>query len=78
MVTPGPVTLADMVREGKQLWGYCADCCLERDVDPAALPLPPTFPVPDVGKRMRCSRCGGRRVSIRPELYPGGVAMMRR
>ena len=36
----GPVTLADLVREDKLLWVFCRDCCHERDVNPATIPLP--------------------------------------
>jgi hypothetical protein len=59
------------------LWIYCRDCGRERDVDPATLPLPGEYPVPEVGKRMRCSACGSRKVHTTPELYPGGIQAMR-
>ena len=73
----GPVTLGDLVREDKLLWVYCCDCCHERDVNAANVPLPPETPVPDVRKHMKCSKCGSRKIDTRPELYPGGVAAMR-
>jgi hypothetical protein len=73
----GPVTLGDLVREDKLLWVYCCDCYHERDVDPATIPLPGDAPVPDVGKRMKCSKCGSRKVTTTPEQYPGGVIAMR-
>ena len=56
----GPVTLGDLARDGKLLWVYCRDCCHERDVTPASVPLPGDTPVPDVGKRMKCSKCGSK------------------
>jgi hypothetical protein len=59
-------------------WVYCRDCCHERDVNPANVPLPADTPVPEVGKRMRCSACGSRKIDARPELYPGGIKAMRR
>ncbi len=34
---------------------------------------PGDTPVPEVGKRMKCSKCGSRKLDVRPELYPGGV-----
>ena len=74
---PGPVTLSDLSREGKLLWCWCADCGHERDVDPATIPLPGKFPVPEVGARMVCSICGGRKVRTSPELYPGGIEAQR-
>ena len=36
----GPVTLADLVREGKLVWVYCGDRCQERDVEPVTIPCP--------------------------------------
>ncbi len=62
----------DMARE--LLWCYCRECCRERDVEPATIPLPPEFPVPEVGSRMKCSACGSRAVETKPELYPGGIS----
>ena len=73
----GPVTLGHLIREGKLLWTYCHDCCRERDVDPATIPLSPEFSVPEVGSRMTCSASGSRAVETKPELYPGGIEAMR-
>jgi hypothetical protein len=73
----GPVTLGDLIHADKLLWVYCRDCCHELDLDPATIPLPGDTPVPDVGKRMKCSKCGSRAVETKPELYPGGILAMR-
>jgi hypothetical protein len=72
-----PVTLGDLIRNGKLLWVYCRDCCRERDVDPATIPLPSEFPLPEVGSRMTRSECGSREIETKPELYPGGIEAMR-
>jgi len=77
MTATGPVRLADLIEQRKLLWVYCRDCGRERDLDPAALLLPPDWPVPDVGKRMVCSACGSRKVTTAPELCHGGVAAER-
>ena len=73
----GPVTLGDLIREGKLLWCYCRHCGRERDVDPATITLPPEFPVPEVGRRMKCGACGSREIETKPELYPGGSEAIR-
>jgi hypothetical protein len=73
----GPVTLGDLIREDKLLWVYCRDCCHERDVNPANVPLPADTPALEIRKKMKCSSCGSRVVETKPELYPGGVLAMR-
>jgi hypothetical protein len=76
-LSTNPVTLGDLIEADKLLGVYCRDCCHERDMDPATVPLPGNTPVPDVGKRMKCSKCGSRNVTTTPEQYPGGVIAMR-
>src|SRR5215472_6988058 len=73
-----PVLLGDLIRDGKLLWLYCRDCFRERDVDPSTIALPPDMPVPEIGKRMKCSACGSRRIDSRRELYPHGIEAQRR
>lgn len=77
MQPTGPVTLADLVRDDKLLWVYCCDCGHERDVNPAMVALPAETPVPTIGKHMKCSVCGSRKINTMPELYPGGTVAMR-
>ena len=71
------VVIADLIRDHRLLWVYCCECGRERDLDPAILPLPADYPVPEVGTRMKCSACGSRKINTRPELYPGGIEAMR-
>jgi hypothetical protein len=73
-----PVTLSDLVCDGKLAWVYCNACGRERDVQPGDLGLLLDMPVPEAGKRLVCSACGERKVTVRPELYPGGVEAMRK
>jgi hypothetical protein len=73
---PGPIILSDLSRDNCLMWTYCRDCCRERDLDPATIPLPPGYPVPQVGKRMYCTQCGSRKIETKPELYPGGIKAM--
>jgi hypothetical protein len=68
----GPtVPLGELAAAGKLLWVYSSDCGGERDIDPASLPLPASFPVPEVGSRMKCSACASRKINTKPQLYPG-------
>ncbi len=78
MSSAHPITLGDLARDGKLLWVYCCDCCHERDINPATVPLPAETPVPEVGQHMKCSKCGSRKIDARHELYPGGIKAMRR
>jgi hypothetical protein len=71
------VVLADLIRDHRLLWVYCRECGRERDLDPSTVPLPGEFPVPEVGKCMKCSACGSRKIHTAPELYPGGIEAMR-
>ena len=73
-----PVTLADLDRDGKLAWVYCNACGRERDVPPGDFGLPLDTPVPEAGKRLVCSACDGRSVTVKPELYLGGIEAMRR
>jgi hypothetical protein len=74
----GPVTLGDLIRDGKLMWVYCISCGRERDVDPTSLALPPGTPVPTLGRsHLKCSGCGAREIDTRPELYPGGIERIR-
>jgi hypothetical protein len=36
----GSILLGDLIRERKLLWAWCCDCCRERNIDPATIPLP--------------------------------------
>lgn len=66
--TTQPVTLGDLKTEGRLVWVYCLDCCLEREFEPEAIPLPLDTPVPEVGRKLKCKACGGR-LSVKPQLY---------
>jgi hypothetical protein len=63
-----PVTLGDLIEAKKLLLIYCCDCGQERDVDPASLPLSWNTPVLLIGTHMKCSACGSRKITTKPEL----------
>lgn len=71
------VTIAHLIAERKLIWGYCKSCGREQDILPDAVPLPSSYAVREIGRRMKCSACGAKRVETKPELYPGGVVVMR-
>ena len=77
IIVSTPVTLGDLICGDKLLWVYCTECGHERDVAPSTVPLPAETPVTDVAKRMKCSKCGSKKINSKPQLYPGGVAAMR-
>lgn len=75
---PQPVSLGDLIRDGRLMWVYCCDCGRELDIDPSTLALPADTPIPSLGRRhMKCSVCGSRKIDTRPELYPGGIGAAR-
>ena len=49
------------------MWVYCCDCGHERDVNRAMVLLPAEAPVPEVGKHMKCSACGSRKINTKPD-----------
>ncbi len=72
---PQPVTLADLKAEGRLVWVYRNDCCLEREVAPETIPLPLDTPVPDIQRQLKCKACGGK-LSVKPQLYEKPMAEM--
>jgi hypothetical protein len=70
----GPVTLGDLVREGVDLLG-CCDSCGRSELLPLqdlAERLGEAFTVPALRGRLKCSRCGSRETSARPDyIYRG-------
>ena len=72
-----PVTLSDLAQEDRLLWCYCEGCCHEVEVPPLSLGLPHDVAVPDVSKLLKCSQCGGREISTRPQLHPEPLQVLR-
>jgi hypothetical protein len=76
-----PVTIGDLIREGKLLEVHCASCRPERHLylNPENLRLPKRIPVPEVASHLVCSRCGARNTDTynpiwaRPDARVGGV-----
>jgi hypothetical protein len=76
-----PVTIRDLIREGKLLEVHCGNCRPERHLylNPEILRLPRRMPVPKVARHLVCSKCGARNgathhpVRARPDARVGGV-----
>ena len=73
----GPVTLRDLDRERRLLSCYCEACGHELEVPPLSLGVPGDVSIPAVAERLRCSRCGGREISTRPQLHLEPLAVLR-
>ena len=68
-MTIEPVTIGALRRDGRLLWCYCLDCQHEAEIDPGASGLFDDIPVPEAGRHFKCSRCGSRMVTTRPQVY---------
>jgi hypothetical protein len=76
-----PVTIGDLIREGKLLEVHCGNCRPERHLylNPEILGLPKRMPVPEVARHLVCSKCGARNretfnpIWARPDARVGSV-----
>jgi recombinational DNA repair protein (RecF pathway) len=68
---PGPpMTLANMRQNGvRAVIASCANCGRSADVNVDL--LPETMTVPEAGRRLCCSHCGGKTISTRPAWHTG-------
>jgi hypothetical protein len=65
-----PMSLANMRQNGvRSVIATCANCGRSADVNVDL--LPETLTVPETGKRLRCSSCGGKTISTRPAWHTG-------
>ena len=78
MTAKTPGLLADLDRAGKLVSGYFNACGRERDLPPTSLGLSYDTLVPEARKRLVCLACGGQDLTVMLELYPSGVAAIRR
>jgi DNA-directed RNA polymerase subunit RPC12/RpoP len=64
------MTLANMRANGvRAVTASCANCGHAADVNVDL--LPETLTVPEAGRRLRCSSCGGKHISTRPAWHTG-------
>jgi hypothetical protein len=66
---PGPpMTLANMRLNGvRMVTALCANCGHQADVNVDL--LSETLTVPEAGRRLRCTGCGGKTISTRPAWH---------
>ena len=63
-----PMSLANMRANGvRSVIASCANCGRSAEVNVDT--LPETLTVPEAGKRLRCSQCGGKTISTRPAWH---------
>jgi hypothetical protein len=57
-----PVTIGDLIRDGKLLEVHCGNCRPARHlyIDADSLDLPKRLPVPEVANHLVCSVCGAK------------------
>jgi len=57
-----PVTIGDLIRDGKLLEVHCASCRPARHlyIDAGSLDLPKRLPVPQIADHLVCSVCGAK------------------
>jgi hypothetical protein len=68
-----PMTLANMRKNGvRAVIARCEACGHAADVNVDA--LAETIVVPEVGRRLRCSGCGGKRIETRPAWHAASDA----
>ena len=76
-----PVTIGDLIKEGKLLEVHCGNCRPERHLylNPEILRLPKGMPVPEVATHLVCTKCGARNsetynpIWVRPDARVGGT-----
>lgn len=63
-----PMTFRNMRENGaRAVRATCSDCQHEADVNVDALPA--EVAVPEAGKQLKCSACGGKRITTRPAWH---------
>jgi hypothetical protein len=78
-----PVTIGDLIRDGKLLEVHCGNCRPERHLyfEAGSLGLPKRMPVSEVAKHLVCSKCGARNsetsspIWARPDASVGGIGI---
>ena len=65
-----PMTLANMRQNSvRAVIATCQTCGHKADVNVDV--LPEAIAVPQAGRRLRCSRCGGKQIDTRPAWHTG-------
>jgi hypothetical protein len=78
---PKPVTIEDLIRDGKLLEVHCGNCRPARHlyIDAGSLDLPKRLPVPQIADHLVCCVCGAKNsnnyhpIWARPDARVPGV-----
>jgi len=62
-------SLGDLARDSVDVFCWCNRCGHNATVETKTLiaQLGPSFPVPEIGAKMRCTGCGSKDVATRPD-----------
>lgn len=68
----GPATLADLLADNVDVFAWCHKCGRGRTLSSQELAakLGPKQPVPEIARRIKCSECGGKECTTRPDYRP--------
>ena len=70
-----PVTIGDLRRKGHVLEVHCNSRF--KELVSTRVPFDDEQPVPTAGRRFKCSRCGGKAITTRPQVYEESTAAHR-
>lgn len=59
-----PMTLGDLIRDGRTLKGTCGSCKRSKGIDPAKLRLPPETTIEAVERKLKCQECDDHTVRL--------------
>jgi hypothetical protein len=72
-----PVLIGDLRAKGHMLEVHCNTCGHFGELDPKTLPLDDRLPAAEARSHFKCSRCGSRSITTRPQVYEKTNAQIR-
>lgn len=65
-----PVRMSGLREKNQVLEVHCNDCSHSVEIDAKTLPFGDDLPVPEAKRFFKCSRCGSKSITTRPQVYP--------